>query len=122
MARGYSLLELVVALAIVGLIAGVAAPVVVGGVDRMTLNADVREVATRLRALREVALDTQSEIAVAPGDFDIAAGTRVDLPKGGLVIAADGTAGATLKLTRGNATAWITMNRLTGRIAVESLP
>ena len=122
MARGYSLLELVVALAIMGLIAAVAAPVVIGGIDRMTLNADARAVATRLRAFRETALDTQSEIAVAPGDFDIAASTRVDLPKGGLVIAADGTAGATLQLTRGNATARITVNRLTGRITVENAP
>lgn len=122
MARGYSLLELVVALAIMGLIAAVAAPVLIGGIDRMTLNADAREVATKLRALRETALDTQSEIAVTPGAFDMAAGTGMDFPKGGLVIAADGTAGGTLRLTRGNATARISINRLTGRITVENAP
>lgn len=122
MARGYSLLELVVALAIMGLIAAVAAPVVIGGIDRMTLNADARDVATKLRALRETALDTQSDVAVTPGDFNISAGTRVDLPKGGLIIAADGAVGATLQLTRGAASVRVTVNRLTGRIVVERAP
>lgn len=120
MARGYSLLELVVALAIMGLIAAVAAPVVIGGIDRVTLNTDAREVATKLRALREAALDSQREITVTEGDFDVAAGTRIEFPKRGFVIGADGTAGATLHLVRGDASVRVVVNRLTGRVAVEA--
>ena len=120
MARGYSLLELVVALAIMGLIAAVAAPAVIGGVDRMTLNADARAVATKLRALRETALDTQSEVAVVASQFDVSPGTTVALPKGGFIIADDGTAGATLQLARGGVAVRIKVNRLTGRVTMES--
>jgi prepilin-type N-terminal cleavage/methylation domain-containing protein len=122
MARGYSLLELIVALAIMGLIAAVAAPAVIGGIDRMTLNADARAVATTLRSLRETALDTQSDVAVTASTFELSSGTRIDLPKGGVVIVADGSTGAALQLTRGGAAVRIVVNRLTGRITVEDAP
>lgn len=121
MARGYSLLELVVALAIMGLIAAIAGPVVIGSIDRVTLNADAREVATKLRALRENALDTQSGIVVAAGAFDLSSGTQLELPKGGMAIAADGAVGGTLQLTRGSASVRVSVNRLTGRVTVEAV-
>jgi type II secretory pathway pseudopilin PulG len=116
------LLELIVALAIMGLIAAVAAPAVIGGIDRMTLNADARAVSTTLRSLRETALDTQADVAVAASSFELSSGTRIDLPKGGVTIAADGSIGAELQLTRGSAAVRIIANRLTGRITVEGAP
>ncbi|MFM9862305.1 MAG: Tfp pilus assembly protein FimT/FimU [Micropepsaceae bacterium] len=122
MARGYSLLEVLVVLAIMGLIAAVAAPLVVGSIDRVTLNTDAREVATRIRALRETALDTQNEVAVGPGDLELSPGTEIGFPKGGITVAADGTAGGTLRLTRGSASVRVVVNRLTGRIVVEGQP
>ena len=117
---GYSLLELLVVLAIIGLIATVAVPVVTTSVDRMTLAADARAVATRLRALREDALDQQKEIPVAIGTLPVSGGTVVDAtPAKDFAIGPDGTMPATLRLTRGGASVRIFANRLTGRFSIE---
>ena len=122
MARGYSLLELVVALAIIALIAAVAAPVIVGSLDRMTLTSDARAIATHVRALRETALDEQKEIVVTAGDLPLSAGTEIEIPAKKLIIASDGTAGARLHLSRNGSAVDVVINRLTGRITIEDAP
>jgi prepilin-type N-terminal cleavage/methylation domain-containing protein len=119
MERGYSLLEIVVALGIMALIATVAAPVVIGSVDRMTLTADARAIATHVRELREQALDGQKEIAIAPSDLPLSAGTTVDMAGNQLVIAPDGSVGVVLRLTRGGSAVNVVVNRLTGRVTIE---
>lgn len=123
MARGYSLLEMMVVLAIMGLIAVLALPALTGAGDRVTLTADARAIATQLRALREEAQDRQSEITLTPADLNVSAGTQVSI--GGataLVIDADGSLAADLRLTRNGRAIRVVVNRLTGRITVEDAP
>lgn len=64
---GYSLLELLVVLAIIALIVAVAVPPLIGGSDRIVLAADARAVATQLRTWRDEALDNQKEVTIRPG-------------------------------------------------------
>ena len=130
MMRGYSLLELLVALAIAAAIVVIATPSVQASVDRMTLSADVRAVMTALRRLREEALDRQvditlgvpggaaSEISVSTGEtLALTAGTTVSVvPAQGVVVAWDGTIRGTLRLARGSREATVAADLLTGRL------
>ena len=135
---GYSLLELLVVLAILGLVAAVATPLVSTSVERMTLNADARLLATRLRALRELALDQQKEIVLtADGagvlaasngeEIRLSSGTSIDViaQRGQIsqfTIGADGTPSGRLRLSRGAAALGVTTQSLTGRVVVEGEP
>jgi general secretion pathway protein H len=56
--RGYTLLELLVVLAIMGLLAVVALPVISGPTERVQATVAARALADRLRAARELAIDT----------------------------------------------------------------
>jgi prepilin-type N-terminal cleavage/methylation domain-containing protein len=130
MMRGYSLMELLVALAIMAVIVVVATPAVQASVDRMTLSADARTVMTALRRLREEALDRQIDIAVSvPGgaasELGVSNGEVVALSPGtavraepaqGVVIAWDGTIRGTLTLARGSRQVTVTADPLTGRL------
>jgi prepilin-type N-terminal cleavage/methylation domain-containing protein len=130
MTRGYSLLELIVALAIAAAIVVIATPAVQASVDRMTLSADVRTVMTALRRLREEASDRQvditvgvpggagNQIAVSTGEtLALTAGTVVHVaPAQGVVVAWDGTIRGTLRLSRGSREATVAADLLTGRL------
>jgi prepilin-type N-terminal cleavage/methylation domain-containing protein len=130
MTRGYSLLELIVALAIAAAIVVIATPAVQASVDRMTLSADVRTVMTALRRLREEASDRQVDITLgAPGGagnliavstgetLALTAGTVVRVaPAQGVVVAWDGTIRGTLRLSRGPREATVAADLLTGRL------
>lgn len=116
---GYSLLELLVVLAIIGLIVGVAVPTLIGGSDRMVLAADARAVATQLRTWRDDALDEQREISLSAADLPLSAGTSADLGAKTFTIGADGGAGIRVRLTRGGTSMTVSMHRLTGRVTVE---
>lgn len=130
MTRGYSLMELLVALAIMAVIVVVATPAVQASVDRMTLSADARTVMTALRRLREEALDRQIDIAVSvPGsaasELAVSTGEVVTLSSGtsvraapaqGVVIAWDGTIRGTLTLARGSREVRVAADPLTGRL------
>ena len=63
-ARGYSLLEVLIVLAIAAVIAVAAAPAIGSTVERMALRSDVRNVTTELRRLRDTALDRQADIII----------------------------------------------------------
>lgn len=129
---GYSLIELLVVLAIMALIVTVAAPAVSTSLDRMTLNADARALATQLRAWRDSALDRQMEITVtvneamlrsSEGELQLSSGTTVEMGSTNtFVVGSDGTTAAALRLTRGSASMRVVMNRLTGRVIVEDAP
>jgi prepilin-type N-terminal cleavage/methylation domain-containing protein len=130
---GYSLLELLVVLGIMGLIAAVAVPIVTTSVDRMTLATDARAVATQLRAWRDDAMDQQKEVVVTPdvgalraegGDAAIlSSGTSVEIVEAkAFLISPDGTARGSLRLSRSGASVHVRMSPVTGRIWIEPDP
>ena len=135
---GYTLLELLVVLAIMSLIAVVAIPAVGGSLERMTLSSDARALITQLRRLREDALERQIDITVASsgsaenllsvsngGSITLASGTHAEIVASSgtpqrFAIAWDGTMTGAIRLSRGNAVARVTADRLTGRLSVEA--
>lgn len=126
---GYSLVELLVTLAVMGLIATIAVPMVAGTVERATLAADARAVATRLRAWRETAMDRQLRIVVTPSahrlsasngdEFELSRGTSVEVANGpGLTIGPAGGARGVLRLSRGGSSIRVAIDATTGRVEV----
>jgi prepilin-type N-terminal cleavage/methylation domain-containing protein len=136
MMRGYSLLELIVVLAIAAALVVVATPAVQASVDRMTLAADTRALMTSLRRLREDALDRQADITLtvsgaAANEVVASTGETLQLTSGtsvrvatvqGVVIAWDGTIRGTLRLSRGAREAIVTTDPLTGRPITRGAP
>jgi prepilin-type N-terminal cleavage/methylation domain-containing protein len=132
LAPGYSMLELLVVLAIMGLIATVAVPVVSTSVERMTLGADARSLATQLRDLREAALDEQKDVVVTVEGGNVtvlngeallvSSGTAVEIMGSRFVIDAEGAPTGSFRLLRGNSSVRIVANPLTGRFAVTAEP
>ncbi len=61
MARGFTLLEILVVLGIMGLLAAIIVPRVNAGNDYYTIGSDVREVASALRLTRSLAIEQQSD-------------------------------------------------------------
>lgn len=130
---GYSLLELLVVLAIIGLIATIAVPSVAVSLDRVTLTADARAVATRLRAWRNVALDQQAEIRIAADagrltasngeSFDLSQGTVADgAGAAELVISPVGASSGAIRLKRGQAAVTVAVDPITGRVSIVQNP
>jgi len=133
---GYSLVELLVVLAIMSLIVLVAVPAASSTVERMTLSADARTLTTNLRALRAIALDRQTDIVVTAtaggltpsqgSAIELSSGTAVDIAQLGtdqrFILRWDGTASGAITLTRGESSLRITVDRLTGRLAVGAAP
>ena len=64
MAKGFTLLELLVVLAIASLMVAVAAPFTVRTIERAELRADARELKSDLRAFRQRAIDERRTISV----------------------------------------------------------
>lgn len=133
---GYSLVELLVVLAIMSLIVLVAVPAASSTVERMTLSADARTLTTNLRALRTIALDRQTDIVLtatasglAPSQgpaIELSSGTAIEIAQLGadrrFVLRWDGTASGVITLTRGESSLRIAVDRLTGRLAVGPVP
>lgn len=133
MTRGYSLMEMVVALAILALIVVVATPTVQASVERMTLRADTRTLMTELRRLREEALDRQTDITLtvaggAPHELQASNGSIIALSYGtsigaeGVTVAWDGTIRGAVTLARGSAEAFVVADPLTGRPMQRGAP
>lgn len=132
---GYSLVEMLIALAIMALIVLVAVPATSSTIDRMTLSADARTLTTGLRALRAVALDRQTDITLTStgrglsashgSGIELSAGTAVDVVQVGrdrrFVLRWDGTANGAITLTRGSSELRVVVDRLTGRLSVETV-
>jgi general secretion pathway protein H len=96
-AHGYSLLEMLVVLAILGLIAAVAIPPIGTSIDHMRLSDDARILAGALREAREDALNQQRDVALtidpqAPNKLASSARAQWTLSADGVTsfIAADG--------------------------------
>jgi len=62
---GYSMLELMVVLAIMAIVATAGVPYAFRAADRLTLEGDARLVASKMRLLREAAMDRQKDISVS---------------------------------------------------------
>ncbi len=137
---GYSMLELLIVLAIMSLILVIAIPATSGSLQRLTLSSDARFVASALRSLREQAADQQSEIilTVSPGRSDVlmaSNGTEVPLAWGTsaqivsrdnrdhrLTLSWDGSVSGMITLTRGGSSIRISADRLTGRLILQGVP
>lgn len=116
---GYSLLELMVVIAIMAIVATAGLPYVSGSLDRFSLEGDARRVASQIRLLRETAMDLQKDITVAPRAdgaselvtsegmiIPLSGSTTVtivtDAPDGKLLVGWDGTVSGAIVLTDGN--------------------
>jgi prepilin-type N-terminal cleavage/methylation domain-containing protein len=129
---GYSLLELTVALAIMALVVFVAAPAVASSLERMTLQSDARALALGLRAVRERAMDRQTDIALTvsgrePHVMSASDGTTIALAPGTVVrtepavlVTWDGRVTGALQVSRGAGTVRLVPDPLTGRFGVEA--
>lgn len=132
---GYSLIEMLVALAIMSLVLVVALPAMTATIQGMTLSADARTLTTQLRALRTAALDRQTDIALVATNrglatsqgaaIELSPGTSVEIAQVGhdkrFVLRWDGTASGAIMLARGGSVLRIAVDRLTGRLSVETV-
>ena len=135
---GYSMLELLVVLAIVSMLAVMALPASLRAIDRMTLSSDTRLVASAIMRLREHAADQQTDILVTtlptrPGVLDASDGTSITLSSGtnarvtsennaepAMTISWDGSVSGTIQLTRNTQVTTVSAEHLTGRVKVGS--
>ena len=133
---GYSLLELLVVLAIMSMITMIAVPYASGTLEKFSLASDARLVATALRAMRDRATSMQRDIAVrAPADgasrlvssdgeaISLSYGTTASIysAKGAAVVTIswDGSLSGTVVLSRGGRSARIGVSQLNGPLKVE---
>ena len=133
-ARGYSLLEVMIVLAIAAVIMVAAAPAIGNTVERMTLRSDVRSVTTELRSLRDQALDRQADIVVTlngEGALAMSDGNTINLAAGTIaqilpanaatkparmIVGWDGAISGGIRLSRGRSVTDIAAEPLTGRL------
>lgn len=133
-AAGYSLLEMLVVLAILGLIAALAVPPIGASIDRMRLSDDTRILSDALRQMREVALNEQRDtnltiaantVRASTGErWTLGGGTTVEFvaPEGApktFAFHADGTAnGGAFRIHRGKAKADVRVDDITGTVEI----
>ena len=136
---GYSLLELLVVLAIMALIVVTAIPFAVGTIEKFSLASDTRLVAAQLRTFRQQALDRQRDVSLfattqpqpglksSDGQFiALSSGTTASVFAAGgrqdIRISWDGSMSGTIIMTRGGKSNRIFAGELNGPIRVEPIP
>jgi len=140
---GFALYELILALAILGLVAGVVFPRVARPPGPAQLNQKAQEIASLLRADRNAALRHEREVrvdidiadrqirsgaggrvVVIPGDVDVdlvQSSREARAGGGGIRFRPDGrSSGGVLSLRRGGAAYDVSVNWLTGGVLVSS--
>ncbi len=130
--EGFTLLELLVVLAIMGLMLTISIPFTTGTIERAQLRADARALVSDLRSLRARAIERRETIAVTalsenewrfmPGRaahravFVTSAGARA------LIFYPDGTSsGGTFRLGEGGRSVEVSVAWLSGAVAVGTL-
>ena len=132
MAKGFTLLELLVVLAIASLMVAIAAPFTVRTIERAELRADARELKSDLRALRQRAIDGRHAISVTalsetlwPESGRAVRHRAIFVGEDGntaLVFYPDGTSsGGTFRLQDGSRVAVVRVAWLSGAVSAEQL-
>ncbi len=124
---GFTLVELLIVLAIMGLVAALAFPRLVGRAPGSTLGAVAEELRAALATARSAAISQDREIMVGGGVgsyrvdgarhvLPSAAGVRIDVRGGGIAFfPSGGSSGGRIVLRGGGRTAELDVEALTGR-------
>ena len=124
---GFTLVELLIVLAIMGLVAALAFPRLVGRAPGSTLGAVAEELRAALATARSAAIAQDREVMVGGGDgsyrvdgarhvLPSAAGVRIDVRGGGIAFfPSGGSSGGRIVLRGGGRTAELDVEALTGR-------
>jgi len=127
---GYTLMEVLVVLAIMGLIAAFAVPTAARTIDNVTLQSDARTVVVKLRQLENAAIETQQVVTVSGSDA-VTVSTGDTLSASGssdvrlvgtneISFYPDGTSsGGSIAVERGSQTIVVEVAWLSGDIAVK---
>ncbi len=127
---GYTLLELLVVMAILSTLAAVAIPVASRSVESAMLNSDVRETVVELRRLESEAVARQTTISVSQGKegtLSFSTGESWTVPSGSVIALTsprvsfypDGTSGGgALEVSRGGDNITIAVAWLSGDVEV----
>ena len=127
---GYTLMEVLVVLAIMGLIAAFAVPTAARTIDNVTLQSDARTVVVKLRQLENAAIETQQVVTVSGSDAltvstgdTLSASGSSDVRLVGtneISFYPDGTSsGGSIAVERGSQTIVVEVAWLSGDIAVK---
>ena len=135
---GYSMLELMVVLAIMAIVATAGVPYAFRAADRLTLEGDARLVASKMRLLRETAMDRQKDISVSVSSADanelltsegdtirLSEGTSAsivtDMPDRRMLMGWDGSVSGVLVLSDGSRKLRLRQKGILAPVSVEAV-
>jgi len=126
---GYTLVELLVAIAIIGLIVAIAAPVAAKTIDIVRLRSDERIVVTELRHCQSIAVQQRRTVTLSTPEelqnsvdfrtWGLSADTELRIEKPVSWFSDGTTTGGRLVLHLGNRSRTVVIAWLTGTISVE---